>query len=292
VSRYLFVDDHKDAYGVKRLCRLSQVSRSGYYDWIRRQHDPGPRARRDGELLTEIEAVYSGSRCTYGAPRVHGQLRRAGQRVGRKRVARLMRNAGLVGAHTRRKWRRGRPDIAPAPDLLNRDFTAAAPNTKWVADLTEFTTGEGKLHLAGVRDLCTKELVGWGMGARRTADLVVDALVMALGRRDIDEDTGVIHHADHGSQYTSLAFDVASDVEGLSLSFGSTGDCYDNAAMETFWATVKREIGWIRGSTVFATRAEATTYLFEYLEVFYNRQRHQTALGDLTPHEYYQQVTA
>lgn len=284
MSRFRFVADHCHAYGVKRLCALVEVSRAGYYKWLARQHAPGPRARRDAELLGFIRTIHADSRCTYGAPRVHGQLRRRGERLGRKRVARLMRTDGLVGVHGRKKWRRGKDGNAPTVDLLERDFGAERPDSRWVADMTEFNTGEGKYYLAGIKDLCTKELVGWAMSERRTADIVVDALVMALGRRG-PSDSEVIHHADHGSPYLSLAFDIAADVPGLRLSYGSVGDCYDNAAMETFWASLKREIVWLRGSLYFQTRRQARSYLFEFIEVFYNRQRHQSGLGDRTPIE-------
>jgi putative transposase len=288
VSRFCFVEDHRDTYQVKRLCELVEVSRSGYYRWAGAA--PSARAVADAELLEEIRQIHTESRCTYGAPRVHGQLRRRGRRVGCKRVARLMRAEGLMGVHKRRRRRR-RPDIAPAPDRLNRDFTAERPNQRWVADITEFPTGEGKLHLAGVRDLCHRGLVGWSMGPRPDAELVVDALVMALGRAEPDDD-GLVHHSDKGGAYVSGDFCSMADVAGLQVSFGSTGDCWDNAAMETFWSTIKREITWIRGTTWFETRHDARLYLFEFIEVFYNRQRHQAALGHRTPAEFAAMITA
>jgi transposase InsO family protein len=185
VSRFRFVDDHQDTYEVKRLCELVEVSRAGYYAWQRRP--PCARAVADGALLDEIRAIHSESRCTYGAPWIHGQLRRLGQRIGCKRVARLMRQDRLMGVHKRR-WRRRRPDIAPAPDRLNRNVKADKPNQRWVADITEFPTGEGKLHVAGVRDLCHRGLVGWSMSAHPDAELVVDAPVMALGRAEPDSE--------------------------------------------------------------------------------------------------------
>jgi putative transposase len=196
-----------------------------------------------------------------------------------------MRINGLQGAHARRKWRRRRLDVAPAADRLKRDFNAERPNSRWVADITEFPTGEGKLYLAGVRDLCYRGLVGWAMDSHQDAELVVDAMVMALGRA-VPDPAGLIHHSDTGSQYTSLDFCATATLAGLEVSFGSTGDCFDNSAMETFWSTLKREIAWIRGSIWFPTRKEAKLYLFEFIEVFYNRQRHQTGLGHLTPVEY------
>ncbi len=282
MSRFRFVDDHRDTYEVKRLCTLVEVSTSGFYAW--KSRPPSPRAIADEELLEAIRAIHTESRHTYGAPRIHGQLRRRGVNVGCKRVARLMRRNGLMGVH-RRRWRRRRPDIAPVPDRLNRNFTAERPNQRWVADITEFPTGEGKLHLAGVRDLCHRGLVGWAMGPSPDAELVVDALVMALGRAEPDPE-GLVHHSDKGGAYLSGDFCSMADVSGLQVSFGSTGDCYDNAAMETVWSTLKREIAWIRGSIWFDTRAAAKLYLFEFIEVFYNRQRHQAALGHRTPAEF------
>jgi len=289
VSRFRFVCDYRHEYPVKRLCRLSEVSTSGFYAWLKRP--PSERSLADRALLAEIEQIHRESRCTYGAPRVHGQLGRRGVRVGCKRVARLMRSHRLVGVNPRRRWRRGRPDIAPAPDLLQRDFKAERPNQRWVADITEFPTDEGTLYLAGVRDLCHRGLVGWATGAHQDAELVVDALTMALWRCTPDPE-GLVHHADRGSQYTSLDLCATATLAGLKVSFGSTGDCYDNAAMETFWSTLKREIRWIRGSLRFPTRAAGRLYLFEYIEVFYNRQRHQTALGHLTPLEYRQRFAS
>jgi transposase InsO family protein len=289
VSRFRFVDDHRDVYDVKRLCRAVEISRSGYYAWKGRC--PSPRAVADAELLARIRQVHRDSRRTYGAPRVHGVLARMGCRVGRKRVARLMRAHGLVGAHNRKKWRGHRPEVAPAPDRLHRNFTAHRPNSRWVADVTEFPTGEGKLFLAGIRDLCHRGLVGWAMSEHNDHELVVDALVMALGRCTADVD-GLVHHSDKGSPYTSLDFCAAADVAGLTVSFGSTGDCFDNSAMETFWSVLKREIAWIRGSIFFPTRRDARLYLFEFIEVFYNRQRHQAGLTFMTPVEYASTFTA
>ena len=283
--RFRFVDDHRHVHDVKRMCALVDVPRSSFYAWA-----AGPsravmaRADAEVELTVVIEQVWRDSRRTYGWPRVWGQLtRRRGITVSRRRVARIMRKQGFVGAHTRKRWRRGRPDIAPAADRLQRVFNAERPNLRWVADITEFPTGEGKLHLAAIRDLCHRGIVGWAMDEHQDALLVVDALTMALGRTAPDPD-GLIHHSDKGSQYTSLDFVMAAGHAGLQLSFGSTGDCFDNAAMETFWATLKREIAHIRGPAGiwFETRA----YLFEFIEVFYNRQRHQSGLGHLTPAEY------
>jgi transposase InsO family protein len=196
VIGFRFVDDHQADYHVRDLCRAAGVSRSGFYAWKSRR--PSPRAIANTALLDEIREVHRQSRCTYGAPRVFGQLRRRGHRVGRHRVARLMRANGLVGAHARKKWRRGNDKTVPAPDLLERDFTAERPDLRWVADITEFHCIDGKLYLAGIRGLCDHTLVGWSMGERQTTDLVVAALVMALGRRRPSDE--LLHHADHGCQ--------------------------------------------------------------------------------------------
>jgi transposase InsO family protein len=183
VTGFRFVDEHQAEYSIVDLCRVAGVSRSSFYAWRTRQ--PSARQRADEALFGEIREIHAASRCTYGAPRVWGQLRRAGHRVSRKRVARLMATNGLIGAHARRRWRRGRdPKMVPAPDLLNRDFTAERSDLRWVADITEFACLDGKLYLAGIRDLHDRGLAGWSMGERQTTDLVVAALVMALGRRN------------------------------------------------------------------------------------------------------------
>ena len=280
--RFRFVQDNQGDLPVKRMCELVELPRSSFYAWL--DHTPSARELADAALLEMIRDIYRRSRKTYGVPRIYGQLRRRGFRVARSRVARLMRADGLVGAHTSKKWRRGRPDAGGVPDLLNRDFTALAPNLRWVADITEFPTREGKLYLAAIRDLFHRGIVGWDTSGRQDAALVVSALTMALARTG--HPANVTHHADKGSQYTSLDFAFAAGNADMTLSFGSTGDAFDNAAMETFWARLKVEIGWIRGSIFFDTRAEAHTYLFEFIEVFYNRQRHQGGLDHLTPAEY------
>lgn len=283
MSRFRFVADHQDAYPVKRLCSLVEVSRSGFYAW--QDRPVSARAAGDEELVVEIRTIHERSRGTYGAPRIEGQLRRHGRCHGRKRIARLMRTHGLVGAHARRRWRRGRPDVAPAPDRLERDFTAAAPNRRWVGDVTEFATGDGKLYLAAIVDLHDRSVIGWSMRERATTDLVIDALVMAIGRRQPESE--VVHHSDRGSIYTSLRFANQLEDYGLVASFGSTGDAYDNAAMEAFWATLKRELAWIHQRQRWGTRADLRGALFDYIETFYNRDRHQAGLDHRTPAEVY-----
>ncbi len=196
MSCFRFVDDHHTGYPVKRLCELVEIPRSSYYEWASRPLSD--HYLDDAWLANEIYDIHVASRRTYGAPRVSGQLRNRGRRCARKRVARIMAECGFVGAHGRRKWRRGKANTAPAPDLLQRDFTAAKSDQRWVADITEFACLDGKLFLAGIKDLHDQGLAGWSMGERQTTDLVVNALVMALARRAPDKD--LIHHADRGSQ--------------------------------------------------------------------------------------------
>lgn len=284
MSGFRFVDEHQADYRVTDLCRVAGVKRSSFYAWQSRP--PSPRQLANEALLVEIREIHDASRRTYGAPRVCGQLRRRGQHVGHNRVAKLMADNGLVGAHARRTFRKGRhPAIVPAPDMLQRDFAAELPDRRWVADISEFACWDGKLYLAGIRDLCDRSLVGWSMGERQTTDLVIAALVMALGRRNAT--AGTIHHADHGTQYTSLEFTNRLHDWGLVGSYGSVGDCFDNAAMETFWAALKNEIRHIWGPIDQRTRSEMRTILFDYIETFYNRARHQASLGHRTPAEVY-----
>jgi len=278
-----FVHDHQAEHAVRDLCRVIELPRSTYYAWL--NHEPSQRAWEDNALLGEIKEIHTLSRHTYGAPRILGQLRHRGHRVGRHRVARIMVEHGLVGVHGRKKWRRGKPNTAYAPDLLERDFSASRPDERWVADISEFHCLDGKLFLAGIRDLFDKTLVGWAMGERQTTDLVVSALVMALSRRRPDGE--LVHHSDKGPQYTSLELANRLSDWGLSASFGSTGDAYDNAAMESFWATAKREIEFLHGPVRQLAKSQLRTIIFEYVEVFYNRERHQAILGHLTPAEYY-----
>ena len=264
------------------MCTQLELARSSFYAWANRK--PSTRKQTDAVLLDLIKEIYERSRRTYGVPRVLGQLQLRGVQVARSRVARLMRANGLVGATAARRWRLVRNDTGIDGDLLGRDFVATAPNERWVADITEFRTGEGRLFLAAIRDLHHRGIVGWATSGRQDSMLVVEALTMALARTGRPDQ--VLHHSDKGPQFTSLAFAVAAGNGNVRLSFGSTGDAYDNAAMETLWARLKVEIAWIRGSLWFPTRAAGHDYLFKFIEVFYNRQRHQAGLGHLTPAEY------
>lgn len=283
MTRCWFVHDHRAELAINRLCELVELSRATYYRFA--NPNLSDRYLADADLSNTIFEIWHDSRGTYGSPRVWGQLRRNGVHVGLKRVARLMAECGLVGAHSRKKWRRGRPNTAPAPDLVERDFTAERSDLKWVADTTEFNCVDGKLYLAGILDLCDRGIAGWSMSERNNTDLVVNALVMALGRRDPDSEA--LHHADRGSPYTSIEFTNRLKDWNITASYGSTGDAFDNAAIEAFWATLKREIIHLHGHWTRFTRSELRTILFDYIEVFYNRARHQARLDHRTPAETY-----
>jgi putative transposase len=267
---------------VVRLCRVLGVSPSGYWAW--RNRPPSLRAQADAALHGKIAAIHQASRGTYGAPRIHAELASAGTRCGRKRVARLMQQAGLAGCHRRRPFHTTHrdPQAEPAPDLVQRTFAANAPDQLWVADISYVPTlHEGFLYLAVVLDVFSRRVVGWSMAAHLRAELVVAALEMAIWNRRPGE--GVIHHSDHGSQYTSLLFGERGQAVGIRCSMGSVGDCYDNAMAESFFATLECEL---LARQSFRTRLEARTALFEYIEVFYNRQRRHSALGHLSPDAY------
>ncbi len=282
MTRCWFVDDHRADHRITKLCKLVELPRATYYRWANAA--PSRRLLDDAYLANEIVDIYRQSRGTYGSPRVWGQLRRAGISVGEKRVARIMAELGLIGAHSRKRWRRG-ANTAPAGDLLERDFTAEASDLRWVADITEFGCLDGKLFLAGIVDLHDRGICGWSMGERQTTDLVVNALVMALARRDPDAE--LIHHADKGPQYTAVEFTNRLADWNLRASYSSTGDCFDNAAMESVWASVKREIRHLHGDWRHLTRSQLRTILFDYIETFYNRARHQARLEHRTPAETY-----
>jgi putative transposase len=231
VTRFRFVEQEKERYPVRTLCRALGVSPSGYYAW--RSRGPSARSLRDAELAAEIHRSHSRSRGTYGSPRVHADLREAGHHVSRKRVARLMRRDHLSGVHRRRFVRTTirDEDAEPYPDLVDRDFTADGPDLLWVADITQLPTRSRPCHLASIVDAWSRRVVGWSMAIHMRAELVTAALDMAVARRR--PGAGLIHHSDHGSQYTSLAFGRRLRETGIAASMGSVGDCYDNAQRHT-----------------------------------------------------------
>lgn len=260
------------------MCRALRVSESGYYAWAKRA--PSRHAQRDAELLIAIRASHARSDATYGAPRVREDLAEAGERVGRKRVARLMRTAGLVGASKRRgppRPQRNTPETPQAPDLVQRDFTADAPDQLWVADITYIPSDRGFLYLAVVLDAFSRRVVGWSMSGSLHTAVVLDALQMAAAQR---RPAGVIHHSDQGSQYGALAFGQRCKVLGVRPSMGSRGDAYDNAMAESFFATLECELLARRR---FASHAEARLAIFRYIEGWYNPHRRHSALGQRSP---------
>ena len=273
-------------FAIATQCRVLDVSASGYYAWLLRP----PSARRviDEVLLERIRAIHKKSRGTYGAPRIHAELVDEGWRIGRKRVARLMREAGLEGV-SRRKWistTQRRPDARPAPDLVERDFTADGPDQLYVADITYVPTWAGFLFLAVVLDACTRRIVGWAMANHLRTELVLDALDMALHQR---RPSNVIHHSDQGTQYTSIAFGRRCKQAGVRPSMGSVGDCYDNAMCESFFATLECEL--IDRST-FRSHAEARLAIFEFIEGWYNPHRRHSSIDYLSPINYERRMKA
>jgi putative transposase len=286
VRAYEFVEREKATYPVVRLCRVLGVSPSGYWAW--RKRGPSARARADAQLAGRMVTIHQASRGTYGVPRMHAELATAGTHCGRKRIARLMRQAGLAGCHRRRAFHTTQRDpvAEPAPDLVQRTFTASAPNQLWIADITYVPTWEGFLYLAVVLDVFSRRVVGWSMADHLRTELVVGALEMAVWNRRPGE--GLIHHSDHGCQYTSLAFGQRCQAVGIRCSMGSVGDCYDNAMAESFFATLECEL---LAGQAFRTHAQARTALFEYIEGFYNRQRRHSALGYLSPDAYERRYT-
>jgi len=234
-----FVGEHRDRFGVEPILRVLEIPVSTFYGWLAQQRRPCQRRRRDAWLLGKIRAVHQRSGGTYGAPRVHAQLRRDGVRTSRKRVARLMRAHGLQGAFLRKRWRcstRQNPRATPAPDLVDRDFTAEAPNRLWVADISRIGTGEGPLWLASVRDAFSRRIVGWKASDRADVELVLGALEYAVWGRGLDGDPAqrrLIHRSDRGAQYTAIRFTQRLADAGIQPSMGSVGDSFDNAQPRT-----------------------------------------------------------
>jgi putative transposase len=268
---------HQAAHAIATLCRVLEVSPSGYYAWRRR--GPSARARRDAALVDEIQGIHRQSRGTYGAPRIHAELVDRGEHVGRKRVARLLRALGRQGISRRRRVRTTvrAPAQPAAADLVQRTFAADGPNRLWVADITYVPTARAFLYLAVVLDAWSRRIVGWAMTTTLTTDLVLAAFEMAVRARQPRE---VIHHSDHGCQYTSLAFGTRCRDAGVRPSMGSIGDCYDNAMCESFFATLECEL---LDRHRFQTPVEARLAIFEFIEGFYNTHRRHSALGYLSP---------
>ena len=280
--KFLFVAREKAHHAVTILCRVLAVSTSGYYGWLRR--GVSARERLDTALTAAIRTAHQASGGTYGVPRMHAELTLGqGLRCSRKRVARLMRAAGLLGIHRRRFHgiTRREPRRPLFPDLVQRQFTPTAPNRLWLADLTQHRTGEGWCYFGVVLDASSRRVVGWSTGDRPEAALAVDALTMALRQRR--PRPGTVHHSDHGAQYTSLAFERALHAAGMVGSMGRVGSAYDNAVAESFFASVQKEL---LDRQFWPTRRELRSAFFRYVEAFYNRHRRHSTLGYLSPAEF------
>lgn len=274
-------DDNID---VAVACRVLNMSRSGYYDWLHRPDSL--RAQENELLLKQIRQIHDESRKTYGSPRIHAELTLGlGLSVNLKRVARLMREAGIQGLYRRR--RRGctvrDPDATPSTDLVNRDFEATEPNRLWLTDITEHPTTEGKIYCAAVMDAYSRLIVGWSLAEHMRTELVTDALGMAIIRRQPDQQESsdrTVLHSDHGSQYTSWAFGKRLHDAGLLGSMGTVGDCYDNAMMESFWGTMQLEL---LDTKQWQTRDELANAIFEWIECWYNPKRRHSSIGMHSP---------
>jgi transposase InsO family protein len=281
--RYEFIASHRNQYAVERMCRTLSVGRSGYYAWQSRP--TSARAQANQALVLQIREAHQASKQTYGSPRIQAVLRRKGVVCGRNRVARLMQLHGIAARRPHRRvplTTRRDPRAIPATNLLKRDFSASAPNRKWVTDITYIDTAEGWLYLASVMDLFSRKIVGWAMADHMETSLIQEALEMAMLRRK--PPFGLLHHSDQGRQYTSAAYQAFLAARHCQVSMSQVGNCFDNAPMESFFATLKTECA----KKQFSTRAQARVVIFEYIEAWYNRQRLHSSLDYLSPLEFEQ----
>jgi transposase InsO family protein len=279
--RFDFIREHQETFEVGAMCGMLKVSRSGFYSWSSRPESP--RSRETRRLTGLIRTIHQESRATYGSPRVHAELLSRGVPCGENRVARIMRDNEIRSKRKRRfrKTTDSKHKLPVAPNLLEQNFNASRPNEVWLADITYIPTAQGWLYLATVEDLYSRLEVGYAMSNSLETPLVIDALQMALNRRH--PPAGLIHHSDRGSQYASKDYQKLLDKYGIRPSMSGKGNCYDNAPMESFFATLKTEMVHHER---FSTRAEARAKIFEFIEVFYNRSRRHSSLGYLSPAEY------
>lgn len=289
-EKYALIEQWRQQFPIEAMCQVFGVSRSGYYNWV--QHEPSDRKQSDERLKLEIKVAHIRTRETYGTRRLQTELAENGIIVGRDRLARLRKELRLR-CKQKRKFRattNSNHNLPVAPNLLNQTFAPTAPNQVWVADLTYVATQEGWLYLAGIKDVYTCEIVGYAMGERMTKELTGKALFMAL--RSQRPPAGLIHHSDRGSQYCAYDYRIIQEQFGLKTSMSRKGNCYDNAPMESFWGTLKNEsLSHYR----FNNRDEAISVIREYIEIFYNRQRRHSRLGNISPaafREKYHQMTA
>ena len=279
--RYAFIEGRRAMWRLPIMCRVLSVSKSGYFAW--RDGREGPRRSQDRALSVHIRAIHQQSRQTYGSPRIHHELKVNGVAVGKKRVERLMKAAGVAVLPLRRfvTTTDSDHDQPIAPNLLEQDFTATAPNQRWVTDITYIPTGEGWLFLSAIVDLYSRRVVGWAMQPTMHRSLVLKALAMAV--TDRQPSAGLIHHSDRGSQYASDDYRNALTAHGMIASMSRRACCYDNAVAESFWHTLKNELIHRRH---FQSRDQAQRAIFEYIEVFYNRSRRHTSIGNLSPMDF------
>jgi transposase InsO family protein len=283
VTKFAFVSAERTNHAVATLCRVVGASVSGFYDWLRAIPTVQTRAEAEAELRGHIGRIFATRRRVYGSPRVHAELRREGQRHARRRIEHLMREMGLAARQGRRRAPRttdSRHQLPVAPNLLDRNFSADRPDQVWLADISYIATDEGWLYLAAIKDLATREIVGWSMTDHLKAGLCIDALVMALQRHPPPK--GLIHHSDRGVQYASEPYRTILERHGIVQSMSRRGNCLDNAPMESVFAALKVEHVH---QTRYRTRAEAKAAVFDYLEIFYNRQRLHSGVGYRTPAE-------
>ena len=277
-----FIAAEKATHSIKTMCRVLGVSRSGFHAWQGRR--PSRRRLEDKRLMERIAAIFDENNEVYGSPRIHAELVLGdGERLGRKRVERLMRAAGITAVQPRRRGKTtvSVPGVRVAEDLVDRQFLAAAPNRLWVADITYLRTWEGWLYLVAVQDVFSRRIVGWAMDSHMRTELVLDALRMAVAQRR--PAPGLVWHSDQGSQFVALAFGQQARAAGIAQSMGSRGDCFDNAVAESFFATLKKELIHRRS---WPQRAELRTEVFDFIEVFYNRRRRHSTLGFLSPAQF------
>lgn len=285
--RFRFVAENRGTFKVGRMCDIVGVSRSGFYAWLRRPQSQ--RKMKNQQLAIKIRLIHGQSRKSYGAPRIHRELKEQGVPCSKNRVARLMRREGIK-AKTPRKFKAttdSKHNLPVAPNLLDQRFDIIEPNKVWLADITYVATEEGWLYLAGIMDLGSRRIIGWSMDKQMSRTLTIGALRMALGTRaDVQ---GVIHHSDRGSQYASEDYQKLLRSEGMICSMSRKGNCYDNAVMESFFGTIKTECLY---EFRFRSREEARRIIFDYIEIFYNRQRRHSALDYLSPCNYEQMKMA
>src|SRR6266852_4276781 len=279
--KYAFVEEYRYEHRIDRMCRVLRVSRSGYYRWWRHREDR--QESRDKALLEHIKTAYARGRGTYGSPRITTELKEQGIRCSENRVARIMRKYGIV-AKTKRKFKvttHSKHKKPVAENLVKQEFVAERPNQLWTSDITYVWTKEGWLYLAIILDVCSRAIVGWAVSARITADLVVSAFHRALERRELTSE--MIFHSDRGSQYADEKIRAALCLLGIRQSMSGTGNCYDNAITESVFHTIKTELIYFHR---YETRQEAASSIFEYIEIFYNRQRRHSALNNKSPFDF------